>query len=356
MLDSAVDEMAADEKGLRLLVGGCWYRLSDGEARVRAYVKGSTVRRFWAGYYNAKAIDHYTGGVLASYVSAANVQEYHAYPTLYEQLVENLGQPPKAVVADRGYSVSSIFELHTRDGVASVMPWRTHWAEPKPKDHFPTYDRHGIPRCKHCEGEATFNGFQHDAGPSKQPRLWFRCARPAGSECKRMQSIQCKENWRLLLPLWQTSPAYQVLRSSHKQYETIHHRWRERYAVAGDSRADRPKRRGLGVQQLRASAALVIEWLTICHRQGWLPGGTLINDREETVIPPQRAAAHCTGIVAERHALGLNLTDAERRVEHQREVLDAYGKGSLGARTAHGPEITAVLEGELRARADAANG
>jgi len=93
MLDSAVDEMAADEKGLRLLVGGCWYRLSDGEARVRAYVKGSTVRRFWAGYYNAKAIDHYTGGVLASYVSAANVQEYHAYPTLYEQLVENLGQP-----------------------------------------------------------------------------------------------------------------------------------------------------------------------------------------------------------------------------------------------------------------------
>lgn len=342
----AADELAADERGLRVKVGGCWYLLSDNEAGVRAYVTAQgKVKRFWTGYYNAKAIDHYTGGVLASFVTSASVQEHAAYSDLYGQLCEHMGQKPKAVVADRGYSVSAIFELHTRDGVASVIPWRKSGKEAIRKDYFPRFDRHGVPHCKHCGGEAVFHRFQHDAGPKAEPRLWFRCAIPASPECEKVQTIQCKEHWRLLVPLWRTHPAYQVLRASHAHYESAHHRWRERYAVAGDTRADRSKRRGIGVQQLRASVALVIEWLTICHRQGWL-GGPVLNERNESTLSPAEAASYCNRLIKRRQALGLaGVANAAALPEHQKEVAAAYGNSAsgLGSQSAYGDDIGAML-------------
>ncbi|WP_354697576.1 hypothetical protein DSM112329_03211 [Paraconexibacter sp. AEG42_29] len=345
VLMGAADGVEEGDRGLRVKVGGCWYLLSDDEAGIRAYVRADgKVRKFWAGYYCLKATDHYTGGVIGAHFTDASTQEHLGYPALYEQVKENIGQAPKAVVADRGFSISSVFELHTRDGVASVMPWRKHHYELNRDDH-ERFDRHGIPRCKHCNGETVYQRFQHDAGPSSRPRLWFLCARPVEEGCERSQSIMCSENWRLLLPLWRTSPAYQVLREKHQSYEASHHRWRERYAVAGDCKADRIKRRGLGVQQLRASAALVIEWLTICHREGWL-GGPRINTRSETVVRRGEARAYCDRLVAVRQALGLSSVDSADLAEHQAEVLGAYGSSAsgLGPGSAHGPGISALLE------------
>ncbi|CAB4902820.1 unannotated protein [freshwater metagenome] len=345
-LNGAAEKLAADERGLRVLVGGCWYRLSDNEAGVRAYVTSDgKVKRFWAGYYCAKAVDHYTGGVLAVSVTSASIQEHVAYPELYAQVKQHLGQAPKAVVADRGYSVGSVFALHTRDGVASVIPWRKSRREQERKDYLPKYDRHGIPHCKHCSGEAVFHRFQHDAGVNDEPRLWYRCAVPATEACQGVQSILCKENWRLLLPLWRTAPAYQVLRARHAHYEAAHHRWRERYSVAGDSRADRSKRRGLGVQQLRASVALVIEWLNICHRQGWL-GGPVLNEAQETQLTTAEANEYVEGFVKARHALGLSsVADPDLHEEHRAEVADAYGNSAsgFGSASAYGDDIGKML-------------
>lgn len=346
-LYGAADEIVEDERGKRVKVNDCWYLLSDVDAGIRAYTaKDGRLRRFWAGYYSIKAIDHYTGGVLAVHVVDASTQEHVAYPDVFDQLCEQLGTTPKAVVADRGYSLPSVFELHTRADVATVIPWRTHHTAPK-RENFPRFDRHGVPRCKYCDGETTYERFQHDSGPKDEPRLWFRCARPATPECERSQTIFCKENWRLLLPLWRTAPAYQVLRATHSAYESAHHRWRERYAVAGDTKADRPKRRGLGVQQLRASAALVIEWLTICHRQGWL-GGPVLNERAESVISRDEADAYCARLVARRQALGLSGVEPELMGEHQAAVADAYGGGAsgMGAGSAYGKLVTAMLAEE----------
>lgn len=326
-------EIAADERGLRVTVGGCWYRLGDGEAGVRAYTRGDKVTRFWSGYYNLKAIDHYTGGVLAVHVCSASTQEHKAYPALYEQLIAHLGgETPRAVVADRGFSVSEVFELHTRDGVASVIPWRKSISEPTRADH-EHFDRHGIPYCGGCGLETVFHRFVASNGSSGEPRLWYRCARPSTPGCQGVQSMLCKERWRSLLPLWRTTAAYQALRASHQNYEQTHHRWRERYAVAGDTRADRPKRIGLGVQQLRASAALVIEWLTICHRQGWL-GGPVLNAQVERMIDKREADQLVRNIVSLRHRLGLTGVNLAHREEHVAQVatfdanhLDARRRG-----------------------------
>jgi len=327
-----IDELTAGERGIRARVGKCWYRLADCDAGVRAYTTSTgKLRRFWAGYYNLKAVDHYTGGVLATTVVSASTQEHKAYPDLYAQVKANIGMAPKAVVADRGFSVASVFEAHTRDGVASVIPWRKgNASEGKRADFLPRYDRHGIPHCKHCGMEGVFHRFQHDSGPNAEPRLWFRCAKPGGSDCQGVQSILCKENWRLLIPLWRTSPAYQVLRRSHDSYEGAHHRWRERYGVAGDTKADRPKRRGLGVQQLRASAALVIEWLTICRRQGWI-GGAPINVHPERALSSEEATSYCARVLAAREALGLSACEPASMEAHQAAVAEAFGASSAGS-------------------------
>jgi hypothetical protein len=74
----------------------------------------------------------------------------------------------------------------------------------------------------------------------------------------------------LLIPLWRTDAIYHELEQSHQNYERVHHHWRDRYLVAGDTLANRPKRRGRGWQELRAQAALVAEWLMIAFREGWL--------------------------------------------------------------------------------------
>lgn len=329
------DEIAGDERGLRLRLGQCWYRLSDGDAGVRAYTASNgTAKKWWVGYYNLKAVDHYTGGVLATHVVSASVQEYHAYPGLYERATEAIGHAPAAIVADKGFSVASVYELHTRDGVASVMPWRRSNHEKVRRDH-ERFDRHGIPRCKHCGHETSFVRFQADTGPNDEPRLWVRCTRPADAACRQTQTIYCKAHWRLLLPLWRTSEAYQVLRASHDNYEHAHHRWRERYAVGGDTKADRPKRRGIGVQRLRASAALIIEWLTICHRQGWLPGSTPINTEPEIRLSRSHAASYTSKILAHRRDLGLSVTDYDGMAEHQAEVAEFLSNSAEGSRRAH---------------------
>jgi hypothetical protein len=324
--EDALDEARAivkDERGCRVLLRGCWYRLSDADAGVRAYNdKDDKLRKAWSGYYNLKATDHFTGGVLSTFVCPADTNEHIAYPELYKRVKTAIGAPPRAVVADRGFSITAVFAMHTRDGVASVIPWRGSKSEPVRKDKFPKHDRHGIPRCKHCKkSQCDFYGFQHDTGPADEPRLWYRCSRPTTADCRRMQSVYCKEDWRLLLPLWRTTETYQVLRAHHSSYERVHDRWRERYCVAGDSRADRPKRRGLAVQQLRSTAALIIEWLTINHSMGWLPGSPCIVTESEKRLTRHEAATYTYGIKDYRQQEGLILTDTAAVPAHHAEVL-----------------------------------
>ncbi len=69
--------------------------------------------------------------------------------------------------------------------------------------------------------------------------------------------------------MWRTDPLYLALRDSNSHFENAHYLWRTRYNVGPDSCRDRPKRRGIACQQLRATAALLVEWLLICTRESW---------------------------------------------------------------------------------------
>jgi hypothetical protein len=98
----------------------------------------------------------------------------------------------------------------------------------------------------------------------------YRCTVPLTPECHKNHTINCKADYTRLLPLWPTHEPYAILREAHTEYERIHHHNRRRYRIGADCLELRPKRIGAAWQQLRASAAVAVEWLRICLRQGWL--------------------------------------------------------------------------------------
>lgn len=293
-----VAEVKREGGRVRVRVGAHWYRTLDTTAGVRAYRGAHGSRRFWHGYYNLKAIDHYTGAPVAVSVYSASRNEHQSYPELLQRSVSALGVRPETVVADRGFSTRAVFEENTCNGIASVIPWRQANQHDLRHDEL-THDRHGVPRCRHCGAPCTFVRFA--AKPA--PRIWFRCTRKAEGKCARDQSISCSKDWRLLIPLWRTEPIYHELRDAHQHYERVHRLWRERYLVAGDHLSTRPKRRGQGWQELRAQAALVAEWLTLAWREGWL--GSARRNANKPTRHAYKGERNVRGLLRARAQVGL---------------------------------------------------
>jgi hypothetical protein len=248
----------------RVRVNGCWYRTLDLEAGIRAYAGKFGLRRFWTGYYGGKAIDHFTGGVIPS-VDSASTNECHLFPQLFDRVKAMAGEAPETAIADRGMSIASCFEHATRNGTAPVFPWRK-WGDGIRHD-FPTFDRHGVKRCKHCGGETEQIRF---SAANNHPRLWFRCMNPTEPGCEKEQTIACKTDWRSLIPLARTEGLYHELKKSHQSFEHAHDLWRDRYRVSADTLGIRPKAVGFDWHRLRANVACLIDWLRIAAKNGWL--------------------------------------------------------------------------------------
>jgi hypothetical protein len=272
----------------RIRINGCWYVTRDLDAGIRAYMGPRGARRFWHGYYNQKAIDHFTGGVVFPGIYSASRQEYDLFDDVLDNAKRMTGRKPETANADKGQSVRKNFERLTREGIAAVFPWRPGGGDNKRHDS-DRYDRHGVPRCKHCGGPSLFVRFNHQPTPS----IWFRCMLGHTPACANDQRIACSNEWRLLVPLWRTDTLYHELRLSHGQYESVHDWWRDRYRVGADGNANRMKMVGLAAHRLRANAACLIEWLRICYREGWL--GSARRNRRSAVRPfAERAEAITT--------------------------------------------------------------
>lgn len=251
------------EDGLRFAAGGHWWLSRDREASGRAY----SDKRVWHGYMCVQMTDAHTGAVIAVKIIPANVQECHALPELYDDARRGIGTDPIAVVADRGYSIGPVFSFLTERGVGPIIPWRDFQNGNQPTAPAgDRWDRHGIPVCPGCGLSGDFVRFSAKGSA----RTWYRCPMPSTPECEKEHSIANGIAPRRLLPIWRTSPIYGALRPLMKTCERVHTNWRERYRVGGKTLADRPRRIGLAWQQLRANAALMIEWLWTNLRQGWV--------------------------------------------------------------------------------------
>ena len=277
----------------------CWWTSSDPDAGVRVYARNGRRIKFWIGYLNIKATSHFVGAPIAVHDTSASVNENVSYPdTLARVMRATAGRPPRAVEGDRAYDTERIIETNTRQGIASVLDMRT------TTPHTERADGRRVARCQHCGGPAHTTRFTRGVPTNPKPRVWFRCDSPQNDDCKREQSAYCEHDWRGLLPLTPRDHTYQALQQSHMAHERVHHLWRERYRVAGDDVHSRLLRRGLGAQRLRSQAALAVEWLRICHREGWY--GSARRDRHRPAPQWDDAKGYVAIEQDRRRALGLD--------------------------------------------------
>jgi hypothetical protein len=301
-IEQGVDRIQVTEDGkLRVYTSSHhWYLQTDADAGRRLYEGQRGAKRFWCGYYKHVAEDNFLGAPVAVVISSASRQEYYIYPELMQAAINAIGEAPEAVMADKGFSVESVFRFNTERGIASIMPWRPNHQSDYGADAI-EYDRHGIPRCKYCGAEGLFVRFAE----RPYPRLWFKCSLGATEQCRVEQTISCSKGWRALLPLWRDDPVYHQLKESHDTHERSHDLWRDRYRVGGDNRDTRPKRMGIGWQRLRAQAALLIEWLAICDHHGWFGSGR--GAERGQVVPSGRGGARAhAGMMRSRAVAGVN--------------------------------------------------
>jgi hypothetical protein len=287
-------------------IGGHTFRTLDPDAGARSYTRPNGRKRFWFGGYEQSAVSYYVGAPLAVNMFAANVQEFTEWPQLLEKVRRATGVDPDAVAFDKGYSVKAVFEHNTRAGIATIAPWR------KPTQHstredFDTelFDRHGIPRCQHCGGPGDIESVGLGYYTARnQPRLRFRCQIRVTADCAGTQSVACSKEWRMLLPISRRTELYHALARRDKNYERIFRHWRSRYLVAGNGVDARPKRPGIAWANLRASAALLLEWFRIALRHGWLGSHRHRNHADPIRLKPGQRLKRVLG---SRHRNGLDL-------------------------------------------------
>jgi hypothetical protein len=251
----------------------------------------------------------FLGAPLANNIFSADKNEHTQWAELLARIRKATGGvSPQAVVFDRGYSIGSTFELNTREGIASIMPFRApNWRMKREELSTEDVDMHGVPRCKHCGGPSDQDGpglgFYIDRG--LVPRIRFRCELEITEKCKKVQSIACEKSWRLLLPTSRLTERYHALKKAGQNKERNWYHWRLRYMVAGKNVDTRPKRPGLAWQELRASAALFLEWFRLSLRHGWLGSHRRRNYSEP--VPFTDSDRALQSVLGKRRRMGLDL-------------------------------------------------
>ena len=310
-LDTRLRKLPANDPRRALLPEGPRYYLRHGHvyksldatAGARAYDK-----EFWLGGLTMANVDIFVGVPLAVKAIAADESEAKNYDDLLERTRSATGRYPDRACGDRGYSFASVFEHNSKLGIASAFPWRKPNGSVKSREETDRdeFDRHGIPRCRHCGGPGTLKG----AGlgfhlPRGEPVLRFKCKLDLTADCKRTQQISCSVEPRILVPLSRLTEQYNALRKAGKTMERVWRHWRDRYNVAGknvDSRTFR--RQSRECQELRAQTARFIEWVRVLVRHGWVGSHRRRNDNEPSKVDGAKRLLNILR-ARDRHAVDL---------------------------------------------------
>jgi hypothetical protein len=242
---------------------------------------------FYHGYQNQKVVDHYlNGATLTSRIYNGSIAEHRLHKDLFEHTRRALfdrareeDRLPETWTGDSAWAYRSVYKHNTTHGIASVFPRRASSGKVKHPDK-EKFDRDAIPRCQGCGGPTSFvrfnKGNPNAEDPAERlPRLWAKCIFPTPACPSGEQTFSCNEDWRYLVALWANEELYHhLLTVHHNRREGIHNSTRSRYGVAAKNAQQRPKRMGLGWQQLGASAGMLAEWLSLCYLNGWLATST----------------------------------------------------------------------------------
>ncbi len=320
----------------------------DGEAGVRTYAPRGGRGRTTIGVNHLVVTDHATGGLLAFDVVPADQNEFSVAAGLMDQTRDAVGLHPQAMVADRGFHITSVFTaLHERQ-IAYVGPWRKAkhqrtraQAATSSDGHV---DRHGVIRCRECGGPTRAHGANLGVTSARgRTAIRVQCAIRPLPECAGTQTILPDAAPRLIGPLNRTDEVYWQLRHTHSNYERVHAERLARYTVGGRDTASRTKRLGLGAQRVRLRYAQLLDWLRICLRYGWIkpPRGQRKIRRHAIAWRETPGAWRVQQVLHARATDGLDLpVHANDKLDAQYAARQADAAATTGTRAAPPPRTT----------------
>jgi hypothetical protein len=282
--------------GVRWFSGGHWWWCADEDVGPRAYTdEHGKLSRFWIGDLPVQALDLCTGGMVGVITRPASTNEHTGFAELCDQVTEISGIQPLSIGVDKGFYYKETYLEAARRGILMVGP---HRASPgaAPGEGAPAttrWDTHGDPLCAHCGGRTRRIGSLTTSGG--RPRITFACLLPQGPDCQARQTIECANEPRRLIAVSRRSAVYRALSRARNQLERGHNLMRRRYNIAASDLRERPRRLGAGARHLRALSGMVVDWLRICIRHGWLGSGPPLGaPRQPFPVPELKEPAPAT--------------------------------------------------------------
>lgn len=257
-----------DSRGYpRYFDGRHWCRASDPDARPRRHQgKDGQPDKLWVGGICHKAVDGYTRATLAMVITAADKQEPDVYPDLLDKVMRTTGRAPRAMTGDRGLAFDAVAKLNTQNNIATVLPLRLHTRCGEEAE----FDQKGQPRCQSCQTRMRRVRYT-PPGEHRGARVMFQCPNhETNAGCAGERAIRCETAPLHLLPIPTDHQTYVALHRAHFDKEVAHHLARQRFCVGSNALPHRTMAKGLQVLQFRANVAVLVEWLRVHIRMGWI--------------------------------------------------------------------------------------
>lgn len=226
---------------------------------MRHYVGGKDGKT-WFGGLQAKVIDHFTGAVLAVADVPAHVNESRLFKPMMRHVMQVTGRAPLLVTTDSAHWFSEPSTWLAQYGSQHVGGHREDHLWPEGFDD----TAHG--RCEHCGGPAPHQWYED----SEYPVNILGCSTMATPECREAFRRAVSEAPRILGPIPATTKAWQYAARVHSISEQVNKNWRVRYHSACKDYENIPKRVSKDGAMLRSQFALLIEWLSVCLRMGYI--------------------------------------------------------------------------------------
>lgn len=260
LMERKLDHEELDDGWVRFRSStGHVYETRDPFASIRHYVGGQDGKT-WHGKLQVKLVDHFTGAVLGVADVPAHINESRLLKPMLRQVMQVIGRAPLMVTTDSAHWFAESSEWLAKFGSQHVGGYRDGHTWP---EHF---DDTGHGRCEHCGGPATHQWYEDDEYPVNV----LGCTTMATPRCRKTFRRAVSAAPRLLGPIPATKTAWQYAARVHSISEQVNKSWRSRYRSACKHYENIPKRVSQHVATLRAQFALLVEWLSVCLRMGWI--------------------------------------------------------------------------------------
>jgi hypothetical protein len=263
------------------VINGHYYRTLDTTGGLRRY--SFPRNESWHGGLLQAAVCPRYRTAIDLQAFAADHQAYDHLPELYANIEESTGERPLVASLDALYTTKPVAEFFIRRGTHPIRPHSKRESPERIDMRCDLFDEHQVIRCPSCGAETDqepYYVFHHS-----KPVVRVRCRTPHAERCYGLQSVSCDKHWGWIGILDYEDRLTNQMREKHGQMEGFWDSMRKRYGLAGKDTSGKIKRRSVvPAQMLRAEAALLIEWLRLSLRHGFIGSWKKRNENGPVIV------------------------------------------------------------------------